>query len=163
PLSEPMLRAIEARGYRHPTPVQARAIPEVLAGRDLIVRSKTGTGKTAAFSIPILERLPTGTRKPLALVPCPTRELPPHVAQEMEALAQGQDLRVAAIYGGASMSEQIRALEGGAEIVVGTPGRVFDHIRRRTLDLREAQIAVLDEADEMLSMGFYEEVTRILD
>ncbi|HLV61339.1 MAG TPA: DEAD/DEAH box helicase, partial [Fredinandcohnia sp.] len=163
PLSEPMLRAIEARGYRHPTPVQARAIPEVLAGRDLIVRSKTGTGKTAAFSIPILERLPKGTRKPLALVLCPTRELALQVAQEMEALAQGQDLRVAAIYGGASMSEQIRALEGGAEIVVGTPGRVFDHIRRRTLDLREAQIAVLDEADEMLSMGFYEEVTRILD
>lgn len=163
PLSEPMQRAIEERGYRHPTPVQSKAIPEVLEGHDLIVRSKTGTGKTAAFSIPIIERLPKGERKPLALVLCPTRELALQVSQEMEALAKGQDLRVAAIYGGASMSQQIRALEEGAEIVVGTPGRVYDHIRRRTLDLSEAQIGVLDEADEMLSMGFFEEVTRILD
>lgn len=162
-LSEEMLRAVEARGYRNPTPVQSRAIPEILAGRDLIVRSKTGTGKTAAFSIPIVEKLPKGARKPLALVLCPTRELALQVAQEVEALAEGQDLRVAAIYGGASMNQQIRALEEGAEVVVGTPGRVYDHIRRRTLDLREAQIAVLDEADEMLSMGFFEEVTRILD
>lgn len=163
PLSEPMQRAIEERGYRHPTPVQSRAIPEILAGHDLIVRSKTGTGKTAAFAIPIVERLPKGERKPLALVLCPTRELALQVSQEMEALAKGQDLRVAAIYGGASMNQQIRALEEGAEIVVGTPGRVFDHIRRRTLDLSEAKIGVLDEADEMLSMGFFEEVTRILD
>lgn len=163
PLSEPMQRAIEARGYRHPTPVQSQAIPEILEGRDLIVRSKTGTGKTAAFSIPIVERIPKGARKPLALVLCPTRELALQVSQELEALSKGQDLRVAAIYGGASMSEQVRALEEGAEIVVGTPGRVYDHIRRRTLKLDEAQIAVLDEADEMLSMGFFEEVTRILD
>ena len=163
PLSEPMQRAIEARGYRHPTPVQSQAIPEILEGRDLIVRSKTGTGKTAAFSIPIVERIPKGARKPLALVLCPTRELALQVSQELEALSKGQDLRVAAIYGGASMREQVRALEEGAEIVVGTPGRVYDHIRRRTLKLDEAQIAVLDEADEMLSMGFFEEVTRILD
>src|SRR5690606_23027755 len=162
-LSEATLRAIEARGYQQPTPVQSRAIPEILAGRDLIVRSKTRTGKTAAFSIPIVEKLPKGARKPLALILCPTRELALQVAQELEALAAGQDLRVAAIYGGTSMSQQIRALEEGAEVVVGTPGRIYDHIRRRTLDLREARIAVLDEADEMLSMGFYEEVTRILD
>lgn len=162
-LSEATLRAIEARGYQQPTPVQSRAIPEILAGRDLIVRSKTGTGKTAAFSIPIVEKLPKGARKPLALILCPTRELALQVAQELEALAAGQDLRVAAIYGGTSMSQQIRALEEGAEVVVGTPGRIYDHIRRRTLDLREARIVVLDEADEMLSMGFYEEVTRILD
>jgi len=162
-LSEATLRAIAARGYQQPTPVQSRAIPEILAGRDLMVRSKTGTGKTAAFSIPIVEKLPKGARKPLALVLCPTRELALQVAQEIEALAAGQDLRVAAIYGGTSMSQQIRALEEGAEVVVGTPGRIYDHIRRRTLDLGEARIAVLDEADEMLSMGFYEEVTRILD
>src|SRR5690606_14436266 len=108
-------------------------------------RSKTWTGKTAAFSIPIVEKLPKGARKPLALILCPTRELALQVAQELEALAAGQDLRVAAIYGGTSMSQQIRALEEGAEVVVGTPGRIYDHIRRRTLDLREARIAVLDE------------------
>lgn len=163
PLSPAILQAIEERGYETPTPVQARSIPRALEGLDLIVRSKTGTGKTAAFSIPILEKIPEGARKPMALVLCPTRELALQVAQEAEALGKRKGIRVAAIYGGASMTQQIRALEEGAEMIVGTPGRVYDHIRRRTLDLSAAKFAVLDEADEMLSMGFFEEVTRILD
>jgi len=163
PLSDEIKRSIADRGYTRPTPVQAQAIPKVIAGKDLIVRSKTGTGKTAAFSIPVLERLPAGARKPLALVLTPTRELAVQVAQEAAELGKHKDLRVAAIYGGAPMGAQVKALEEGAEFIVGTPGRVYDHIRRGTLDLSGAMVAVLDEADEMLSMGFFEEVTRILD
>src|SRR5262249_12116047 len=123
----------------------------------------TGTGKTAAFCIPLIERLPKGAKKPLVLALCPTRELALQVAEEATALAKNKDIKVAAIYGGASMGDQLRALEEGAQFIVGTPGRVYDHIRRRTLDLSGAMACVLDEADEMLSMGFYEEVTRILD
>lgn len=163
PLSEEIKRSIAEHGYTTPTPVQARAIPMVLDGKDLIVRSKTGTGKTAAFSIPVLERIPAGTRKPMALVLCPTRELALQVAAEATELAKHKDIRVTAIYGGAPMGAQVKALEEGAEFIVGTPGRVYDHIRRGTLDLSGAMMAVLDEADEMLSMGFFEEVTRILD
>lgn len=163
PLSDEIKRSIADRGYVSPTPVQAQAIPKVIEGKDLIVRSKTGTGKTAAFSIPVLERLPAGSRKPLALVLTPTRELAVQVAEEATQLGKHKDLRVAAIYGGAPMGAQVKALEDGAEFIVGTPGRVYDHIRRGTLDLSHAMVAVLDEADEMLSMGFFEEVTRILD
>ncbi len=162
-LSEEVRRGIQDRGYDRPTPVQGRAIPRALAGKDLIVRSKTGTGKTAAFGIPMLERLPAGAKKPLAIVLCPTRELALQVAEEIAELGKHKDLRVAAIYGGASMKQQTDALEAGAEIIVGTPGRVYDHIRRKNLDLSQAQMAVLDEADEMLNQGFFEEVTRILE
>ena len=162
-LSPELQKAIAEHGYTHPTPVQAQAIPKVLAGGDLIVRSKTGTGKTAAFSIPIIEKIPAGTRSPQALILCPTRELAIQVAQEAAELAKYKDLRVTAIYGGASMTAQVTALQQGAEVIVGTPGRVYDHIRRGTLDLSKATFGVLDEADEMLSMGFFEEVTKILD
>src|SRR5512137_2023069 len=162
-LSEPVRRAIAERGYVRPTPVQAATVRPLLAGRDVIVRSKTGTGKTAAFAIPTLERIPAGRGRPSALVMAPTRELALQVADEMEALAKHKGLRVVAIYGGASMSDQLDALKAGAEIVVGTPGRIYDHIRRRTLDLSGCMVSVLDEADEMLNMGFFEEVTRILD
>jgi ATP-dependent RNA helicase DeaD len=162
-LSDELRRGIAEHGYTHATPVQARAIPLALEGTDLIVRSKTGTGKTAAFGIPLLERIPAGTRAPMALVLCPTRELALQVAEELTALGQHKDVQVAAIYGGTSMRQQFDALKQGAEIIVGTPGRVYDHIRRGTLDLSSALFAVLDEADEMLSQGFYEEVTRILE
>lgn len=162
PLSEEVRRAIRDRGYVTPTPVQARAIPAVLSGRDLIVRSKTGTGKTAAFGIPTIEKL-EATPGVKAIVLCPTRELALQVADELTALSSHKGLKVAAIYGGASMKQQVDALESGAQIVVGTPGRVYDHLRRRTLDLSEAQVGILDEADEMLNQGFYEEVTRILE
>ena len=162
-LSEAVRRAIAERGYERPTPVQTAAYRPVRDGRDMIVRSKTGTGKTAAFAIPILEMIPEGRRKPSALVMCPTRELALQVADEFSALARHKDLRVVAIYGGAPMGEQLQKLEAGAEIIVGTPGRIFDHVRRKTLRLEETMVSVLDEADEMLNMGFFEEVTRILD
>src|SRR6476469_7154163 len=163
PLSEELRKGIAERGYTAPTPVQAAVLGPILAGRDLICRSKTGTGKTAAFGIPLLERIPAGTRKASALVLCNTRELALQVAQEIEALGKHQDLRVVAIYGGAAMGAQTDALIEGAEVIVGTPGRVYGHIRRGNLKLDSTRIAVLDEADEMLSAGFYEEVTRILD
>jgi ATP-dependent RNA helicase DeaD len=162
-IAEPVRRAIAEKGYTKPTPVQAMTYKPVRAGKDVIVRSKTGTGKTAAFAIPTLERIPDGRRKPSALVMCPTRELAIQVAQEFEELAKYRDLSVVCIYGGASMGEQLDKLKAGAEIIVGTPGRIFDHIRRKTLALEECLVSCLDEADEMLNMGFFEEVTRILD
>jgi ATP-dependent RNA helicase DeaD len=161
-LSEPVRRALAEKGYEKPTPVQAAAFGPIVAGRDVIVRSKTGTGKTAAFGLPMLERIPSGRRKPSAIVLCPTRELALQVAQEIEALAKYKDLSVVAIYGGASMGEQLDKLRAGAEIVVGTPGRVTDHIQRGTLKLDDVLVSCLDEADEMLNMGFFEDVTWIL-
>ncbi|HET9753399.1 MAG TPA: DEAD/DEAH box helicase [Myxococcales bacterium] len=163
PLSQELRKGIAERGYTQPTPVQAAVFGPIMAGRDIICRSKTGTGKTAAFGIPLLERIPAGARKASALVLCNTRELALQVAQEIEALGKHKDLRVIAIYGGAGMGTQTDALHEGAEVIVGTPGRVYDHIRRGNLKLDQTRIAVLDEADEMLSAGFYEEVTRILD
>jgi ATP-dependent RNA helicase DeaD len=162
-LSEAVRRAIAERGYATPTPVQVSTFRPVRDGKDVIVRSKTGTGKTAAFGVPILERIPDGRRKASALIMTPTRELALQVSEEMAALAKHRDLRVVTVYGGASMGEQKDALEAGAEIVVGTPGRIYDFIRRKTLRLDEAIVCCLDEADEMLNMGFFEEVTRILD
>ncbi|HTT72124.1 MAG TPA: DEAD/DEAH box helicase, partial [Anaeromyxobacteraceae bacterium] len=158
-LSEPIRQAVAERGYERPTPVQAAAFGPILSGRDVIVRSKTGTGKTAAFGLPILEKVPAGSRRPTALVMCPTRELALQVAEEMAALGKHKDLSVVAVYGGASMSEQLDRLKKGAEIVVGTPGRIYDHIRRGTLKLEGVTMCCLDEADEMLNMGFFEEVT----
>ncbi|HET7824708.1 MAG TPA: DEAD/DEAH box helicase [Anaeromyxobacter sp.] len=162
-LSEPVRRAIAERGYTKPTPVQAATYRPIRDGKDVIVRSKTGTGKTAAFGIPILERIPEGRRRASALIMCPTRELAIQVSEEMAALAKHRDLKVVTVYGGASMGDQREKLEAGAEIVVGTPGRIYDFIRRKTLRLDEAMVCCLDEADEMLNMGFFEEVTRILD
>jgi ATP-dependent RNA helicase DeaD len=161
-LSEPVRRAVAEHGYEKPTPVQVATYRPIHSGRDVIVRSKTGTGKTAAFALPILERIPDRRRKVSALVMCPTRELALQVADEFTALGKNKDLTVVAVYGGASMGDQLKKLEEGAEIVVGTPGRIFDHIRRKTLRLEDCQVCVLDEADEMLNMGFFEEVTRIL-
>jgi ATP-dependent RNA helicase DeaD len=162
-LSEAIRLGIAERGYATPTPVQAATFRPILEGRDVIVRSKTGTGKTAAFGVPILERIPAGRRRPSALVMCPTRELALQVAEEIAALGKHKDLSVVAIYGGASMGDQLDRLKKGAEIVVGTPGRIYDHIRRGTLKLDGVMASCLDEADEMLNMGFFEEVTRILD
>jgi ATP-dependent RNA helicase DeaD len=162
-LSEPVRQGIAERGYTRPTPVQSATFRPILDGRDVIVRSKTGTGKTAAFGIPILEKVPAGRRRPSALIMCPTRELALQVADELTALSKHKDISVVAIYGGASMGEQLDRLKRGAEIVVGTPGRIYDHIRRGTLKLDGMMLCCLDEADEMLNMGFFEEVTRILD
>ena len=134
-----------------------------MQGKDLIVRSKTGTGKTAAFGLPLLERIDPADKAVRALVLCPTRELALQVAAELQDLGKYKGVQVTAIYGGASMKAQEDALEAGSPIVVGTPGRVYDHIRRKNLKLEGCRHVVLDEADEMLNQGFYEEVTRILD
>ncbi|RKH18081.1 DEAD/DEAH box helicase, partial [Corallococcus sp. CA047B] len=162
-LSEPLRRALADRGYTNPTPVQAKAFGPAMAGKDLIVRSKTGTGKTAAFGLPLLEKISPDEKRVRALILCPTRELALQVAEELTTLAKYKGVKVAAIYGGASMKQQEDALEEGTPIIVGTPGRVFDHINRGNLKLDACDHAILDEADEMLNQGFYEEVTRILD
>ncbi len=161
-LSEDVLAGISAKGYEHPTAVQDRVIEPGLAGKDLIVRSKTGTGKTAAFGIPMVHLLDGDAGTPQGLVLCPTRELAIQVADELGVLGGPAGHQVVAIYGGASMQKQIDGLKGGATLVVGTPGRVLDHIRRGNLDLSGVSVRALDEADEMLSMGFFEEVMGIL-
>ncbi|MEN9800141.1 MAG: hypothetical protein RL653_3838 [Pseudomonadota bacterium] len=158
-----LLRALSERGYTHPTPVQARAFGPVVAGKDLIVRSKTGTGKTAAFGLPLLQKIEPADKAVRALILCPTRELALQVTAELSDLAKHRGTKVATIYGGASMKQQEDALGAGVHVVVGTPGRVMDFIRRGVLKLDGCSHAVLDEADEMLNQGFYEDVTRILD
>jgi ATP-dependent RNA helicase DeaD len=162
-MSPELRRGVSDRGYTSPTPVQAKAFKPAAEGRDLIVRSKTGTGKTCAFGLPVLQRIENGERRVRALILCPTRELALQVSNELTELAKYKDVHVAAIYGGASMKQQEDALTSGSAVVVGTPGRVFDHINRGNLKLQDCQTVVLDEADEMLNQGFYEDVTRILD
>ncbi|MBS2031049.1 MAG: DEAD/DEAH box helicase [Deltaproteobacteria bacterium] len=163
PLSDSLRKGIAERGYTRPTPVQARALRPALGGKDLIVRSKTGTGKTAAFGIPVLERIDVSRKEPQALALCPTRELAIQVAEEVEKLGASKGVQVSAIYGGAAMGKQVDELAAGAQFIVGTPGRVYDHIRRKNLRLGNCKMAVLDEADEMLNQGFFEEVMRILE
>ncbi len=163
PLSPEILKGIHELGYKTATAVQAAAIEPALAGKDLVVRAKTGTGKTAAFAIPTIERIEDGARKARALVLAPTRELAQQIAEEMEALAAYRDVSVAIVVGGMPIGAQTKAIERGAEIIVGTPGRVLDLIRRKVLDCSAISTAILDEADEMLSMGFFEDVTAILD
>ena len=164
PLSAEVRRAIDAMGYKHPTPVQRAVFEPAAEGRSLVVQARTGTGKTAAFGLPIVDRLVRPSVKSVqALVLCPTRELALQVSREVEQIGQFRGTKVVAIYGGASMSRQIEALEGGGQVVVGTPGRVLDHLRQRTLDPGGIRILVLDEADEMLSMGFAKELNAILE
>ncbi len=162
-LSEPLLLAVATAGYEEPTPVQARAIPLLLAGQDVIAQAQTGTGKTAAYALPLLERLDTTRRVPQALVLCPTRELAIQVAGAIHLLGKGRGIFVVPIYGGQPIERQLRALNMGAQVVVGTPGRVMDHMRRGTLDLAQSKFVVLDEADEMLDMGFVEDIEFILE
>ncbi|HEY1694362.1 MAG TPA: DEAD/DEAH box helicase [Polyangiaceae bacterium] len=157
-------RAIDAMGYKHPTPVQRAVYEPAAEGRSLVVQARTGTGKTAAFGLPIVDRLVRPSAKQVqALVLCPTRELALQVSREVEQIGQFKGIHVAAIYGGASMTRQIEALDAGAQLVVGTPGRVLDHLRQKTLNPSGIRILVLDEADEMLSMGFAKELNSILE
>ncbi|MBQ2527805.1 MAG: DEAD/DEAH box helicase, partial [Spirochaetales bacterium] len=167
-LSEKSLAAIQAKGFETPTEIQKRCIPVLLSGHgDLIGQAQTGTGKTAAFALPILEML-DGMGKteknglPKALVLVPTRELCIQVCEEIHSLAQGRPVRTTSIYGGASYNIQFRDLKSGVDIVVGTPGRIQDHIERETLKLDQIKVCVLDEADEMLDMGFIEDIENIL-
>ena len=162
-LAPALLAAVEKVGYETPTPIQARTIPSLLAGRDLIGQAQTGTGKTAAFALPILQALDLGQARVQALVLTPTRELALQVAEAVHTYGRGLGaLRVLPVYGGQSMEQQVRRLRGGIHVVVGTPGRIMAHLRRGTLGLDAIRTVVLDEADEMLRMGFLEDVEWIL-
>jgi ATP-dependent RNA helicase DeaD len=164
PLGAEVRRAIDAMGYRHPTPVQRAVYEPAAEGRSLVVQARTGTGKTAAFGMPIVDRIVRpSVRAVQALVLCPTRELALQVSRELEQIGRFRGALVVPIYGGASMTRQIEGLEAGAQIVVGTPGRVLDHLRQKTLDPSGIRVLVLDEADEMLSMGFAKELHAILE
>ena len=163
PISSEVLQGITDLGYVDATPVQAVTIEAGIAGKDMLVRAKTGTGKTAAFCVPVVERAVDGSRTPQAVILAPTRELAQQIAEECGAIAKYRDISVTTLVGGLPMGPQEQALADGAEIIVGTPGRTLDHIRRKNLDLSTATMAVLDEADEMLSMGFFMDVTGILD
>lgn len=163
-LSPEMIRAIQETGYEQFTPIQQKVIPVLLQGRDVIGQSSTGTGKTAAFGIPAIELVqdPGEQKDPQVLVLCPTRELAMQVSEELRKFSKYKEgLRVVAVYGGQSIDTQIRALKQSA-IVVGTPGRVLDHLHRRTLKLSGIRLAILDEADEMLDMGFIDDIKHIL-
>jgi len=164
-LIEPLLRALESAGYAEPTPIQAHIIPHVMAGRDVVGQAQTGTGKTAAFALPLLNRLqPTRNAAPAVLVLAPTRELAIQVSDAFKNYGRNlKHLRVLPIFGGQEYTGQLQQLDRGVHIVVGTPGRVMDHIRRGSLDLSTIRSIVLDEADEMLKMGFLEDVRWILD
>ncbi len=164
-LAPEVLRAVEEKGYTRPTPIQAEAIPLLLQGRDIIGGSQTGTGKTAAFSLPMLTLLQKHEHGnwPRALILEPTRELAAQVHEQLEIYSKYLDLRLALIYGGVKYGRQREDLAAHADIVIATPGRLLDHLQQRNLSLRNLQMLVLDEADRMLDMGFLPDVTRILD
>jgi ATP-dependent RNA helicase DeaD len=157
-----MLRALKQIRYLAPSPIQAAMIPAALDGLDVIGQAKTGTGKTAAFGIPLIEMLEARTKGPQVIILAPTRELVQQIVVELERLAEGQDVAICGIYGGEPIERQLRALARGVDIVVGTPGRVLDHIQRRTLHLGHIFHVVLDEADRMLDIGFRPDIERIL-
>lgn len=162
-LSENMLKALKKKGFEAPTPIQEKIIPIALnSEKDLIGQAQTGTGKTAAFGIPIIERIAEKAKHVQVLILTPTRELAIQVAEEFSSLKGKKKIRVMPIYGGQSIQLQFKHLKKGADVVVGTPGRVLDHLQRRTLDLNAIEYVVLDEADEMLNMGFIEDVKMIL-
>src|SRR5436190_9185932 len=143
-----MLKAIKDLGYEEPTPIQDQTIHRMLAGEDVIAQAQTGTGKTAAFALPIIEKLARGSKAPQALVMTPTRELAVQVAEAFHSYGKFHGISVLPVYGGQPIERQLRALNQGVQIVVGTPGRLLDHIRRNTLKLDQVRTVVLDEADE---------------
>jgi ATP-dependent RNA helicase RhlE len=163
-LGAPLLQAVQDLGYSEPTPVQLQAIPIALAGRDLLAAAQTGTGKTAAFALPMLERLrqSPGGRSPRGLVLVPTRELATQVSDSFRAFARHVPLSGALIFGGVSPRPQIEALARGVDIIIATPGRLLDHLQTRAIDLSKIEILVLDEADRMLDMGFIRPIRRII-
>ena len=164
PLTDTFLANLDSLGYKEMTAIQAESLPAVLEGRDLIAQAKTGSGKTAAFGIGILHKLNPAWFAIQGLVMCPTRELADQVANELRRLARGEgNIKVLTLTGGAPMRPQIASLEHGAHIVVGTPGRIRDHLGRGTIDLSRVQTLVLDEADRMTDMGFYDEIAGIVD
>jgi ATP-dependent RNA helicase DeaD len=163
-LSEETLKVLKRKGFEEPTAIQIKTIPAILAGkRDIVGQAQTGTGKTAAFGLPIIEMLEGKSKVVQALVLTPTRELAIQVAEEINSLKGSKKLNIVPIYGGQSIDQQLRSLKKGVDIVVGTPGRVIDHIGRKSLNLDSISYMVLDEADEMLNMGFIDEVKEILE
>jgi len=167
-LSDPLVQGILATGYTAPTEIQSQAIPAALAGGDIIGCAQTGTGKTAAFVLPILDRLShertrrKGKRTVRSLILTPTRELAVQIERSILGYGRFTDLRALAVYGGVSINNQIKSLRGGVDIVVATPGRLIDHTERRTINLKDVEVLVLDEADRMLDMGFVHDVRRIV-
>lgn len=161
-LDETVLKAVEAKGFTVPTPIQVLAIPRLLNGdANVIAKARTGTGKTAAFALPLVQELSVDSSSPRALVLVPTRELAIQVAAEIDSFRTGNFPRTTVVYGGASIVSQLKALKAGTEIVVGTPGRVIDHLERKSLDISRIEYFILDEADEMLNMGFIEDIEAI--
>ena len=163
-LSPEILKAVARMGFTGPTEIQAKAIPVMMEGREMIAKAPTGTGKTCAFGIPILEKIDPSHPWLQAIILCPTRELCIQIAEDMRNLSFFRsDIRITALYGGQPIDKQIKALKRGTHIAVATPGRMLDHLQRKTLQFSKVSIAVLDEADEMLDMGFYKDVCHILD
>lgn len=161
-LSSIITKAVAEMGFEEPTPIQERTIPPALTGRDIIGQAQTGTGKTAAFGLPMIEIMSPERESIKGLVVTPTRELAIQVAEELNRIGQFKGIRVLPIYGGQGIDRQIRALKNRPQIIVGTPGRLMDHMRRKTVRLEQVQTVILDEADEMLSMGFVEDIESIL-
>jgi ATP-dependent RNA helicase DeaD len=161
-LKPELLQALTQLGYEEPTPIQRESIPPIIEGRDLLGQAATGTGKTAAFALPILERLVTGGKAPTALVLVPTRELAMQVSEAIHKYGRALGARVVPIYGGQPIVRQLQVLKHGVDVVVATPGRALDHLNRRTLSFDEIRMVVLDEADEMLDMGFAEDIEALL-
>ena len=163
-LSEEMLKALEKKGYGYPTTIQAQAIPEFMQWKDVIAKAPTGTGKTFAFGIPMIEHIDAQSEAVQGLILAPTRELAIQIGDELRSLlTYYQNIRVAVLYGGAGIGGQIKQLERKPQIVVATPGRLMDHYNRKTIRLDKIQTVVLDEADRMLDMGFFKDVTRIIE
>jgi ATP-dependent RNA helicase DeaD len=162
-ISDQIVTALSNMGFEEPTPIQKIAIPPALKGKDIIGQAQTGTGKTAAFGIPIIENKPReGGKFPYAIILCPTRELAVQVSQEINRIGAAKGVFALPVYGGQAIEVQLKNLRKGVDIIVGTPGRVIDHIRRKSLVLKDIRIVVLDEADEMLNMGFIEDIETIL-
>ena len=167
-LSAELLRAVDAQGYKHPTPVQSLAIPPILVGGDLMARAQTGTGKTAGFTLPLLQRLSESSRGPRkkrhvrALILTPTRELAAQVHESVRAYGRFLPLSSTVVFGGVGIRPQIQALRRGVDVLVSTPGRLLDHLQQRTADLSSVEVLVLDEGDRMLDMGFLPDIRRIL-
>jgi ATP-dependent RNA helicase RhlE len=161
-LTAPMLEALKDAGYERPTPIQAQAVPLALKGRDIIGLAQTGTGKTAAFVIPIIERLLGGPRRTRALILTPTRELCVQVEESFRKYGRHSALSVIPVYGGVGYDPQVKALRGGVDVVVATPGRLIDHLEKQNVVFDEVEVLVLDEADRMLDMGFAPQINRIV-
>ena len=159
-----ILQATQAMGFTEMTEIQEKAIPLMLDGHDMIAKAPTGTGKTVAFGIPILSKVDPASLKPQAVILSPTRELAQQIAQDLQNLAQFlPDIKIVCVYGGAGLDKQQRQLKAGCQIVVATPGRLMDHYRHHAIDVSHVETIVLDEADEMLNMGFYKDVKQIID